>query len=799
MIFHYIKVAIRNASRFRVYSFINILGLVIGFSCFLLIALYVIHENSYDRYHKNGDRIYRLALGNIGQNEMGSCISAGVMPVTLKGAYAGIEEVVRLRHLPSLVQHKDQAAFEEKFFFTDAAFLSVFSNRLLIGNPVEALVNPYSIVITPATSLRYFGTSGEEVIGKLLQVDESLTFVVTGIIEAAPSNSHFHFDFLASASSLLTHPQEHVRTYQLESWYSHYFHNYVLLEKGVDPLLVDRNIRKAAKDYSDPVYYERFGTNMGLFLQPLFDIHLNPLRGELEEQGDPTILKVLSLVAFLIVILGCVNYMNIATAQSTHRVAEVGVRKAMGASKSQMAIQFLGESFLINLFAMFLSIGLVDLLLPYFNILLGKQILFENVIGIVIVILFLIVIISGLLGGLYPAIILGNYSPIRNLKGLTSVLSGKLGVRKFVVALQFVATIVLVTGTFIIFSQVKHMLSKDLGLNTEHVIVIPTHGDPLVNSKIESFFERISGRPEVMNFTISELTPGDPIYGIVASFEGGEVISYPTTGVDYGFLDTYKIKLLAGRNFSKIYPLDSVERVLINETLAKSLGWTAQGAIGKKYDMEGDGETFGEVIGVTEDFNFNSLRTEIQPLVMGIMPYFFQKVSVRLTGNTDESINVVRKAWLETYPARPFDFSFADHNIDQLYQREKKFGRIFMIFALVALSIGLLGLFGITSMELKFRIKEIGIRKVLGASITTLLITLSNTFFKISISAFLISIPVAYYLMDQWLQNFSYRINSLISLVTWPGIMVVGLASFVVLFRTYFSSISNPVDALRNE
>ncbi|MFZ1805905.1 MAG: ABC transporter permease [Cyclobacteriaceae bacterium] len=799
MILHYLKVALRNISRFRVYSSINVLGLVIGFSCFLLISLYVIHEYSYDQYHLKGDRIYRLALGDIEANRMGSSISAGAMPLTLKESYSGIEEVVRLRHLPSLVQYEDKAVFEGKFFFTDSTFFKVFSNRLLIGNPNTALLNSYSVVITPETALRYFGTSGEEVVGKLLQIDESMTFVVTGMIEAAPTNAHFHFDFLASASSLLTHPQEHVRTYQLENWYSHYFHNYLLLEEGADPIVVDQNIRNAAKKYSDPVYYERFGTNMGLFLQPLFDIHLNPLRGELEEQGDSTILKVLSGIALLIMALGCINYMNITTAQSTYRVVEVGIRKTMGASKWQMALQFLGESFSLNFFAMFLAIGFVDLMLPYFNTLVGKQISFFNITGPVILGLLLVVLVSGLLGGLYPAIILGNYSPVKSLKKFVVLSPGKLGIRRLVVAFQFMASMILVSGTFIIFSQVKYMLNKDLGLSTEKVIVIPTHGDPLVNSKVDSFFERISGRSEIANFTISELSPGDPIFGIVASFDGGEVRDYPTTGIDYGFLDTYKIKLLSGRNFSKDYALDTLERIIINETLAKSLGWTAQEAIGKRYDMEGDGEIFGEVIGVTEDFNFNSLRNQIQPLVMGIMPYFFQKVSVRLSGTIVESIDVVRDAWSATYPTRPFDFRFADANINQLYQREKKFGKLFMIFALVAFSIGLLGLFGITSMELKFRTKEIGIRKVLGAPIVRLLAALSGDFFRLTVSAFLISLPVAYYLMDQWLQNFSYRIHSLLGLIVWPGLLVVALASIVVLLKTYFASVANPVDTLRNE
>ncbi len=799
MLIHYLKVAIRNIVRFRTYSAINLIGLVIGFTCFLLIALYILHELSYDKYHLKGERIYRLALGSIKDNRMGTCISAGAMPLSLKASFAGIEEVVRVRHLPSTVAYQDQMVFEEKFFFTDVTFFSVFTHPLIVGDPKSALEKPFSMVLTENTALRYFGQADDRIIGKLLQVDESMTFIVTGIVENPPDNSHFKFDMLASAASLVSHPQEHVRTYQLESWYSHYFHNYILLEQGADAKLVDENIRNAAKKYSDPVYYERFGTNMGLFLQPLHDIHFQPLRGELEEQGDSIVLSILGVVGLVVMVLGCVNYMNISTAQSIHRISEVGVRKAMGASGTQMATQFLGESGAINLLALFLAIGVADLALPYFNVFTGKVISLSILNVSTATTLVGIALLAGVLGGLYPTAFLTRYSPVKSLKKISVEAPGRFSVRRLIVIFQFAVSILLVGGTFLIFSQVKHMLGKDLGLSTEQVIVIPTHGDPLVNSKADAFFERLSNRSEVASYTISELSPGDPIYGIVASFEGSEIRNYSTTGVDHGFLDTYKINLLAGRNFSLDQPLDTLEKVIVNESLIKLFNWTPEQAIGKRYDMGGDGETVGQIIGVVQDFNFNSLREEVQPVVMGIMPYFYQKIAVRLTGDLQSSVDIVREAWENVYPTRPFEFRFADQSIEQLYQKERKFGKLFMLFALVASSIGLLGLFGITSLELKFRTKEIGIRKVLGAPIRHLLLMLSRDFFKLTSIAFILSIPLAWYLMNEWLQNFTYRIQSIYHYILWPGLMVMILAAVVVFVRTWSATTVNPIDTLRSE
>lgn len=510
-------------------------------------------------------------------------------------------------------------------------------------------------------------------------------------------------------------------------------------------------------------------------------------------------LSILAAVAMVVLILASINYTNIATAQSTHRITEVGIRKTMGATRTQMVIQYLGESLLVNAVSMFLAIGLVDLMIPYFSQITGSHIVISMTHPTIVLVVIGAVALTTLLGGLYPALVLGRYSPIQSLKKASLSLPGRIGLRRVIVVFQFAVCVILVGGSFLIYSQVQHMLTKDLGLSTEHVIVIPTRGDPAVNSRINSFFERISSRSEIQSYSISELSPGDAIYGIVASFEGGEVRNYLTTGIDYGYLDTYKIKLLAGRNFSKDQPLDTVERVIINETMAKVMGWTAAEAIGKRYDQEGDGVRVGEVIGVTEDFQFNSLRENVPPIVMGLMPYFYQKVSVRLAGDLNRGVKVTKDAWLEVYPNRPFDFYFADDTVQQLYVREKRFGGLFMFFAIVSSGIGLLGLFGIASLELKFRTKEIGIRKVLGASVSRLLITLSQDFLKLTVVAFIVSVPISYYLMNYWLRNFTYRVNSVWAYIIAPGVLVIAVAALVVIWRTIKAASVNPVETLRNE
>lgn len=803
MLKNHLIVAIRHLLKNKLYTSLNIFGLVAGILCFSLITLYVTHELNYDTYHEKQDRIYRLTLGSLKENVAGSGITGGAMPSVLREQYAGIESYVRFRKLPSLVAHKENSNFEENFFFTDSTVFDVFTFPLLEGDEKTALREPFSIVLTQSSAQRYFGKS-DNLIGELLQVDDVMTFKVTGIVEDVPSNSHFTFDFLASASTLAQHPQEPVRTYQLTGWYAHYFYNYLLLEKDADPATVAENIKTASKYHSDPEDYELYGTNMGLFLQRLSDIHLNPLYGEIEPQGDSQILLVLGVVAIIILLLACVNFTNINTTLSMLRRREVGMRKTLGARKYQLVLQFLGETALVTIFAFAISISLAWIVLPSFNAFAGKRLDLLAIFSIpAIGILICAMVITAMIASFYPAVFVGRFSPIAILRG--DVVRGKmkLGVRKSIIIFQFVVSIVLMGGSLVIGSQVDHLLNFDLGLKTDHVIAIPTHGDPSVHQRLDTFFEQVNGLPQVSGSTVSELIPGETIFGIIARAEGSDKNeNYRTISIGYGYLDTYKMTLLAGRDFDRSQPLDTaLDRVIVNETFAKRFGWTPEEAIGKTYDRGGDGLTQGEIIGVVKNINFMSLKTGVGPIVMSYSPNFFSTVSIRLNdkASIDESLAQVKKIWTSIYPTRPFDFRFADESVQMQYQSEQKFGTLFTLFAGLAVFIGVLGLFAMVSLDLSFRTKEIGIRKVLGAGVSSLIGTLARDFLRLVLIAVAASLPLAWWLATKWLAGFAYKIDTFWLLIVIPAIAVFVLTFVLIGAQTFKASLQNPVDSLRRE
>lgn len=801
MLKNYLLIALRQLWKNKLYSSLNTIGLMAGVVCFLLITLYLAHDLKFDQYHEKKDRIYRLTLGSIDEGIARSAISGGVMPHTLQQNYAGIEKVVRFRKLPSLVTVREQSVFEEKFFFTDSTVFDVFSFPLAEGDARTALTEPYSVVLTPESAMRYFGRT-ERVTGELMQIDQSMTFKVTGVLKPVPDFSHFKFDFLGSATTLLVHPQEPVRTYQLTGWYAHYFYNYILLDAKADLNTVRKNIVDAHKYHSDPEEFKLYGTSMGIFLQPLTDIHLNPLYGEIEPQGDRTLMYVLGGVASLILLLACINFANINTALSLTRRKEVGLRKTLGARKMQVAFQFLGESMLICTMTFVIAIGVVEFALPWFNTFAGKNILWKELLDTrTLVILLAAILFTTLLGGFYPSLMAGRFSPASILKG-TAAPPRKFGFRKTVIVFQFIISMTLIAGALVISSQVKHMLNKDLGLSTEQVIVIPAHGDPNILAKLPAFFDRLKQVPSVVSSSVCELIPGETVYGIIAKFEGHENINFRTIGVSHHYLETFKLQLIAGRDFDPLQPLDTInDNVIINEAMVRYLGWTPEEAIGKTYDRGGDGEHPGIVIGVLKDFDFSSVKNKIGPTVLAYSPNFFDKAVVRLEtkANLPTSIEQVSSAWATVFPSRPFEFSFADESVQQQYHAEKKFGKLFSYFSTLAIVIGVMGLFGMVSLDLNLRVKEVGIRKVLGANVSNLVTLLSKDFVKLVTIAFVISLPLSFWLAQQWLEGFAYRLPSVVWLISLPSLALVLLALVLVGLQTTRSAGANPVESLRSE
>ena len=800
MIKNYVKTAFRSLIKNKTCSFINVLGLGVGLTAVLLIFQYVSYESSFDKFHKKHDRIFRLNLGRLDAGIGTSAVSAGVMGPVLSENFAGIRSIVRLRKFPSLVINEETRVHEDLFYFTDSTFFEVFSYELLEGEKHQVLREPNTIVLTESAATRIFGRSSN-LIGEFLNVDNELTFKVDGIAKDPPGNAHFDFDYLASIASIANHYNVPLKTYQTNEWYAHYYYNFFELEEGTDPIALGSLIRDASKKLSDPQNYELYGTNMGLYLQNIGDIHLDPKYGEMEPQGAKDNLYILTSAGLIILLLAMVNYTNLSTAQSTRRVKEVALRKTLGANKRQLVLQFLGESVLMSLMAMILAISLI-------------QVLQTNLLGITgltsdwmsdfyatyAVHLILLIVLVGLLGGVYPSIYLTSFKPTDLLKTRFSG-KGRFLFRKVIVFLQFAISIVLISSTVIVFSQVNFMKNQTLGIDTEQIITIPTYGNTEIHNRYDRFRTKISEQPSIESTSLAELSPGDNAFGFSSRFEGMNTNrSVTTICVDYDYIKLYGLKLVEGRDFSRNIATDTSERIIINEAMCAELGWTPEEAIGKTYDRGGDGENTGFVIGVVQDFHFNSLRRAIFPVALTILPDFYQKIAIKFeSSNSHESVSKIAAAWNEVYPEWPFDYSFVDQEFEKQYASERRFGNLFLMFTILGLFIGALGIYGLIQLMTEYRRKELSIRKVLGAQVWSLVNLLSKEYLVLMVLSFLVSAPIVYFLMDTWLADFAYNISIQWWMLAVSLIVIAIICAMTIGHRIYKSASSNPVNSLRYE
>ncbi|GAB5527811.1 MAG: ABC transporter permease [Roseivirga sp.] len=796
----YLNAAFRNFLRNKKHTTINLLGLSLGLAAFIVIFQYVSFEYSFDRFHKQGDRIQRLTIGPKDNGTGTSAMTAGAMAPILYDNYSGIRSYVRLRKFPSLVTHDDTRIHEDQFYFTDSTFFQVFSYELTEGDKDRILQEPNTLVLTETAARRLFGKSSG-LLGETVRVDNYASYRIDGIVKDPPANAHFSFEYLASIASIATHPNEPLRTYQTNEWYAHYYYTFFQLEAGVDPASLQSQILEASKVHSNPDYYELYGVNMGLYLQPIADIHLNPLYGELEPQGNADNLYILSSAGLIILLLAIVNYANLSTAQSIRRVKEVALRKTMGAERKQLILQFLGESIALSFVAFILAISLIqlfesDLLEPV-----GLPAnIFNSFYEVNIFYLLGITCVTGLIGGLYPAFYLSSFGPGHLFKdGLGG--ERKFIFRKVVVFFQFAISMLLISGTVIVFSQVQFMQNQELGIDTERILVLPTYGNANIHAGYDRFRQDLSRLTEVESSTLAELSPGDIAFGIVGRFEGMEANkSFTTTGVDHDYLKTYGLDLIAGRDFSRKIASDSEERIIINRKLCEELGWTPEEAIGKTYDFGGDGITPGFVIGVMEDFHFNSLRREIFPMVLALAPDFYQKIAVKLNGsNLAQSIEKVETAWQQAYPEFPFSYQLVDQEFNRQYAAERGFGALFLQFTVLGLLIGAFGIYGLIQLMTEYRRKEMSIRKVLGAPVWRITVLLTREYMVLMALAFLVAAPLAYIFMNNWLADFAYAIT-----VKWwmlgMSLVAIALISFSTIGSSVFRTArANPVDSLRYE
>jgi putative ABC transport system permease protein len=797
MLKNYLKIAWRNIRKQKFYSFINILGLTIGMTCCFLIFMYVKFEFSYDDFHEKKDQIYRLTTDVKTPTEVIEAdITSAPMGPALKEDYPEVSAAVRVYFPKMLVNVGDSKYQEDKIALADSTFFDVFTFPLLVGNTKTALSEPFSVVLTESKARKYFGSVNA--VGKSIQIGgRKYTMKVTGVMKDVPENSQMPFDMMFSLSTNKALGED-----LNNSWGNFGAMTYLLLGKGVDarklekklPAFMERHVGEQMK--KNKMYYT-------LHLEPLKDVYMYSKRkGANLVSGSVVNVYIFSFVAVFIMLIAVVNFVNLATARATERAKEVGVRKAVGAYEAQLTLQFLCETMLLSMFAFLLSAILCQLLLPSFNLLAGKEIAI-NIFKTGIIGLFLLMAVAvGLLAGIYPALVLSAYKPVVVLKGAFSSSNKGLLLRKGLVVFQFVITIVLIAGVIIIYNQLLYMQSSDPGFKKDQQLIVEFNGIDDMQQRWREIKQQVASVPGVTGCSFSSSIPGKFHNSAYSSMElkNGEMQASNINlyFVDYDFLKQYGVKLVAGRGFSEEMGTDSTQAMVVNEAVVASLGYSKpEDILGKKFSQWGRD---GTIIGVIKNFNYHSLREEIAPLTMRIEPGAFTPMTMTVNpANLKKVLAGVEAVYNRYVPEGRFDYFFLDETFDKQYRAEYRFGRLVLTFTLLAIFLATLGLLGLISYIVIQRTKEIGIRKVLGASVGSILFLLSSDFLKLVLIALLVATPLAWYLMYQWLKDFAYRIDIQWWVFLLAGGVAVILALVTVYVQTVKTALTSPVKSLRSE
>lgn len=805
MLLNYIKVAIRNLFRSRLYSAINIFGLAIGMSACLVIFLWVQDELSYDTFHENAENIYRVERKVDFRDIHGQApITSGAYGPALVQDYPEVEKFVRLDKDDISIKDQRNIFRRQEILFADNSLLKIFDFRLESGDPEAALTQPRSIILTREMALRYLGT--EEALGQTLTVDWNgsvLDFQVTGILEHVPHNSHVHFDVVAS---LATYPKE-----RMAEWFNNFLYTYVLVKNGTALGLMEEKMSGFMEKYMGAEFTAFVGPDVDinevfqLKLKPLLDIHLHPsAQFEIDTMGSMTSVLIFTAIAFMILLIACLNFMNLSTARANKRAKEVGLRKTVGAGKKQLWGQFLGESILMSFVALLFAIGFITLFLSSFNTLTQKSLSvsllfsFDNV-----WMLLGITLITGVLAGLYPAFVLTAFQPVKVLKGSALSGTGKSIFRKGMAVLQFAISIVLIVGTLVIFKQMEYVRNKPLGFDKENMLLITSESETVYEG-LDVFRNTLKEDPRILSVGSSSDVPGSRVFSdtVFKRNDSDDIFSLRFLRTDYDFLDTYGFHLIQGRNFSKEFGADSEGAVVLNRAAVLELGYTPEEVVDKKILMATSAtETLPlNVVGVVDDFHFKSLHLVIEPLALWLAPDSARTISVRIaSGDIGKTLGYVQQKWMEIFPQEEFSYTFLDDRIELLYQSEGKTRSLFLTFSVLSIFVACLGLLGLAAFTAQERTKEIGVRKVLGASVGNILLLLSKEFVKWVLVANIIAWPIAYYAMNRWMQNFAYRS----AIGVWPFVLSAVLALFVALFTVGFqalkAALADPVRSLRYE
>jgi putative ABC transport system permease protein len=799
LIWSYFKIASRRIKRHKGFSFINIAGLAIGMACAIVIMLWVQNELSYDRFHENRDTLFRVAAFASFPNRSGhSVIGPPPLAPSLKEEFPEIIQSTRLDDCPRLVfKNQNKVFYEQKGLLADPSFLEMFTFPLIQGDPQTALSDPFSIILTEKTAIKYFGD--ENPVSKTLMV-EGHPMTVTGLMKNVPENSHMQFDFVL--------PFEIKRGLgeNLDYWGNSNSYAYVQLHEQAIPSEVDIKIENYLRDKLAEVFQMENPYDIKMYLQAISDIHLS---SHIKDQAyavvsDRKYVYVFSVVAFFILAIACINFMNLFTARSMKRAKEIAMRKVVGSKRSQLVKQFLTESLLFSFVSLLVAVVVVQLFLPLSQNLLNKNLIMNLLDFRFVAALLSITFLTGILAGSYPALFLSSFSSIRILKGIDQRAGGQLWVRKFLVIVQFSLSIILIVATMIIYKQINFMQTTDLGFEKDNVVFMPLKGN--IGKQYETFKNELLQESSILSISAKNSHPlQESDYTMDIQWPGkdpSQRILMEVTGVDYDYIETMKLELKQGRNFSREYPTDAGGAYILNERAVQLMD--LESPLGKEIEVW---RQKGVVVGIVRDAHFRSLKQKIEPQIQYLYPDLdtsdmneFGVILVKIKGGQiPEALELLERAWKKIEADYPFEFGFLDQSVDNQYRSETKISKIINIFALLGLFISCLGLFGLASFMAEQRTKEIGIRKVLGASASQVLIMLSKDFTKWVALASLAAWPLAYFILSNWLGEFAYRVNISIAIFLLATCFALLVALLTVSYQALKAAASNPVQALRYE
>lgn len=821
MLKNYLKSAIRNIVRNKFYSFINIIGLALGFTVTMIILMYNSEELSYDKHNDKYERIYRLEshFTIAGKDDLFAITSFPLGPA-FKLEYPEVEEFVRLFGGDGLlIRIGENEYYEDRLFWADSSLFDVFTHEFIYGVPKTALNEPNSCVINESMSKKYFGNNNP--MGEIIKGADNIAFKITGVIKDQPNNTHLKYNGLFSMATLSERTgRDRFNSFDAGAFWNITPNTYVLLKENAS---MEAILEKA------PAFYEKYMKSLGdqinanfrTMATPLADIHLTSKLKNDQPTGNMSYVIIFSIIAGFILVIAAINYMNMATARSAKRAKEVGLRKVMGAVRSQLMRQFLSESVILSVIAFIIAVGTVFLILPDFNEIAGKSLEFGIQSMDIIVSAFVIAIVVGVISGSYPSFYLSSFLPVKVLKGKVGV--GRTGglLRKILVVFQFVISIAMIIGTIVITKQLSYLRNNDLGFQKENLIISTVQSDTSFLKKFPVFREELLQNPNIIDLATSQGYPGNVNSIIVMKVEqqmelSGSDSTANSAGnpmieetlnllfMDYDFLNVYGIELLEGRNFSKEMGTDLLEGVIVNEALVKELGW-GDNPIGKRIDfgiqLDGSATRATKVIGVVKDFHYRSMHNAVEPITMFLSPSPQNALSIRIAeDNQQQTLQFIEDKWNEFGAKNPFDYDFLEATMDEMYQAEDNIGKIFRIASFTSIFIALLGLLGLSSFIAEQRTHEIGIRKVVGASVGEILMLLYKEFIILIMIAFVISSPLAWWGLNNWLTtNFVYSVSMGWLTFLASGLIAVFIGILTISYHIYNAATSNPVEAIKHE